>query len=206
MRSALRFLAVPATALLATACTAPTSAPQEGEAEAMETAQSFYPPGYVISTECRTDGPVEICALNRGSGVPQLRIRYAGYLLAEQWGRISAWVRLNGREGTFRLENRDFAEWANLGALRDVKLCAIPDSTGVNPTAPQYPVCTDRDPVPGGSVTWTSKPAPEAEQALFFYARNQFGLANDWDVEVAFVSDDGRWDSRFGANYRVSIR
>jgi hypothetical protein len=170
-------------------------------------AESFYPPGYVVSSECRSDGPVEICALNRGTGpIPQLRIRYDGALLASQWGRISAWVRLNGRDGIFRMENRAYAEWLVLGAPRDVKLCTVPDSTGTNPPSPQYPICDDREPVPGGSVTWSSKPAPAAEQSLFFYARNEWGGANDWDVEVAFVSDDGQWDSRLGGNYRVSIR
>lgn len=48
-------------------------------------------------------------------------------------------------------------------------------------------------------------PAPDAERALFFYARNSFGTANNWDVEVAFVGDDGSWDSKLGANYRFTF-
>ena len=47
--------------------------------------------------------------------------------------------------------------------------------------------------------------APDAERALFFYARDNFGGANNWDLEVAFVSDDGQWDSKFGANYRFTF-
>ena len=58
---------------------------------------------------------------------------------------------------------------------------------------------------PGGGTTWYSLPAPDAERALFFYARDSFGGANNWDVEVAFVADDGSWDSLFGANYRFTF-
>jgi len=34
-------------------------------------------------------------------------------------------------------------------------------------------------------------PIPQAEQDLFFWTRNNFGGANAWDIEVAFLSDDG---------------
>ena len=58
---------------------------------------SFYPPSYVIETACQRSGPVEVCALNQRSGMPQLVVRYQGSLLATQWGRISAYVKLNER-------------------------------------------------------------------------------------------------------------
>lgn len=175
--------------------------PADGDGE--RSAESNYPPGYVVSRECQSDGPVEVCALNRSSGVPQLEVKYRGYLLTEQWGRISAWVRLNGRDGTFRTTNRDYTESITLGALRDVYMCRIPDATGATTSGP-YPVCPDATPQPGGGMRWNSSPPPAAESALFFYARNGY-VTNDWDVDVAFVSDDGRWDSRFGANYHFTF-
>ncbi len=168
-------------------------------------AASFYPPSYVIETACQRSGPVEVCALNQHYGMPQLQVRYTGTLMATQWGRISAYVKLNGRDGTFRMQNVSFTESVKLGDPQEEYICSIADS--LNPDwKPSPPARLCPLPAqPGGGTTWYSTPAPDAERALFFYARDGFGGANNWDVEVAFVADDGTWDSRFGANYRFTF-
>ncbi len=166
---------------------------------------SFYPPSYVIETTCKSDGPVEVCALNHHYGMPQLVVRYRGPLLATQWGRISAYVKLNGRDGTFRMQNASFQESVKLGDPQEEYICSIADSN--NPDwkpSPPGRLCP-LPARPGGGTTWYYVPAPDAELALFFYARDGFGVANNWDVEVAFVADDGRWDSKYGTNYRFTF-
>ncbi|MFO0622896.1 MAG: hypothetical protein U0745_15990 [Polyangia bacterium] len=166
---------------------------------------SFYPPSYVIETACQRSGPVEVCALNQHYGMPQLQVRYTGVLLATQWGRISAYVKLNGRDGTFRMQNASFTESVKLGDPQEEYVCSIADS--LNPDwKPSPPARLCPLPAqPGGGTTWYYVPAPDAERALFFYARDGFGGANAWDVEVALVADDGSWDSLFGANYRFTF-
>lgn len=166
---------------------------------------SFYPPSYVIETACQSDGEVEVCALNQRYGMPQLVVRYHGTLLTTQWGRISAYVKLNGRDGTFRMQNASYTESVKLGDPQEEYICSIADS--LNPSwtpAPPGRLCP-LPARPGGGLTWYSTPAPDAERALFFYARDSFGSANNWDVEVAFVADDGSWDSKFGGNYRFTF-
>ena len=166
---------------------------------------SFYPPSYVIETTCKSDGPVEVCALNQRYGMPQLVVRYTGSLMATQWGRISANVKLNGRDGTFRMQNASYQESVKLGDPQEEYICSIADSN--NPDwkpSPPGRLCP-LPATPGGGTTWYFVPAPDAERALFFYARDSFGGANNWDIEVALVADDGRWDSKFGANYRFTF-
>jgi hypothetical protein len=55
----------------------------------------------------------------------------------------------------------------------------------------------------GGGLAWkvTREVAP-AEQDLLFYARNDRGLANAWDIELSFVDESGNWDSLEGQNFR----
>ncbi|HMU40652.1 MAG TPA: hypothetical protein PKE31_16710 [Pseudomonadota bacterium] len=166
---------------------------------------SFYPPSYVIEQSCKSDGPVEVCALNQHYGMPQIVVRYTGPLQATQWGRISAWVKLNGRDGNFRMQNASYQESVKLGDPQEEYICSIADS--LHPEwkpSPPGRLCP-LPAQPGGGTTWYSVPAPDAERALFFYARDNFGGANNWDLEVAFVSDDGQWDSKFGANYRFTF-
>lgn len=166
---------------------------------------SFYPPSYVIETACQSDGPVEVCALNHHYGMPQVVVRYRGPLMATQWGRISAYVKLNGRDGTFRMQNASYTESVKLGDPQEEYICSIADS--LNPSwtpAPPGRLCP-LPAQPGGGLTWYSLPAPDAERSLFFYARDSFGSANNWDIEVALVADDGTWDSKSGRNYRFTF-
>ena len=166
---------------------------------------SFYPPGYAVETTCQTNGPVEVCAINRHYGsYPRLVVRYDGYLLASQWGRVSAYVRLDGRDGTFRMENANYKESVSLGDPV-TRLCWQVDSNEPLPLpAPpsgEYAWCQHTSAPGGGGIVWEADEPPAAEKSLFFYARDEHGLANAWDVSVALVADDGRWDSRNGGNY-----
>jgi hypothetical protein len=165
---------------------------------------SFYPPDYVIETKCQTDGAVEVCATNHKWGnYPRLTVRYRdGYLQASQWGRLSAYVKLNGREGTFRMTNANYVDSVTLNDPVSY-LCYAKDPSNPNQTIPEgpYRLC-ERTEQTGGPLVWEVTPPPQAEADLFFYARTPQGIANAWDVEVAIRSDDGRWDSRFGQNYR----
>jgi hypothetical protein len=165
---------------------------------------SFYPPGYVVENKCHTVGTVEVCALNQHyNSYPRLTVRYTGTLLQESWGRISAFVKLNGRSGLYRMKNFDFAETVRPGEPNPY-LCITRDT--LNPTVElpsgQFGWCNYTAAPGGGGLTWEVKEIPENETQLYFFARDEFGRANAWDVEVAFVTDSGVWDSLNGDNYR----
>ena len=166
---------------------------------------SFYPPNYVVEQTCQSSGPVEVCALNRQySNYPRVTVRYNGYLLGSQWGRISAFVKVNGRDGTFRMKNANYAESVVVGDPA-VRLCYSTKTNGPPgaevPYGGQYGFCLHTSTPEGGLFGWEADDVPKAEQSVLFYTRNATGQANAWDVSVAFVADDGKWDSRYGQNY-----
>jgi hypothetical protein len=167
-------------------------------------AASDYPPGYVVSNRCQTSGPVEVCAINRESGsFPRLRILYKGQLLESSWGSISAFVKLNGKSGKFKMSNYNFTESLLIGGFAYSR-CFVKDSN--TPDAPppvQYGWCKG-DGVPGGGgLVWeVTRGVNPAEQDLLFYARNERGIANAWDIELSFVDESGNWDSLEGQNFR----
>jgi hypothetical protein len=157
---------------------------------------SDYPPDYVVESECKDVGPAVVCALNRRHGIwPRLSITYKGGLMASQWGRISAYVELNGRSGTFSMTNANFSESVTLGGPRNVTRCVPADSASVGRP---YPACAVNSP-----NHYNYDLPLQAESDLFFFARNNQGMANAWDVELAFVAQDGSWDSAGNGNYRV---
>ena len=155
---------------------------------------SFYPPDYVIQSSCQTQGPVEVCAINQQYGQhPRVSVVYRGELMAAHWGHISAQVKLNGRQGQFKMANQNYAEHLMLNDPRSY-LCWTMDSNNPPPEGErpgQYPWCTYSSTPGGGGLVWEIEPAPAKESEIFFFARNQFGQANVWDLEVSFVSDSG---------------
>lgn len=169
---------------------------------------SDYPPGYVISTRCQSNGPVEVCALNREYGsFPRLSVRFKGTLLENSWGRISAFVKLNGKSGMFKMSNYNFTENLLIGSF-DYGRCIVKDSNTpeAQPPRGEYGWCKG-DGVPGGGgLVWeVTRGVNPAEQDLLFYARNERGVANAWDIELSFVDEWGNWDSLEGQNYRFRI-
>jgi len=161
---------------------------------------SFYPPDYVIQKTCQTKGPVEVCAINQQYGNhPRVSLVYRGELMAQHWGRISAEVKLNGRQGLFKMTNQNYAEHLVLNDPQSY-LCWVYDSSnppeGDRPG--QYPWCRYTSALGGGGIVWEIEPAPANENEIFFFARNQFGQANAWDFEVSFEPDSSEseriWD------------
>lgn len=167
---------------------------------------SFYPPDYVIQKSCQTQGPVEVCAINQQYGHhPRVSVVYRGELMAAHWGHIAALVKLNGRQGFFKMTNQNYAEHLVLNDPRSY-LCWTFDSNNPPPEGErpgQYPWCRYSSTPNGGSLVWEIEPAPANESEIFFYARNQFGQANAWDLEVSFESESGETD-RNGNGYRTS--
>jgi hypothetical protein len=169
---------------------------------------SFYPPGYEIQKSCQTQGPVEVCAINHRYGsFPRLSVKYSGPLSASSWGRVSAYVKLNGREGFFPMQNSDFHEILVVNQPKPYLCFALSPNQPDTPSEPTphgaYGWCRYTRGEGAGSLVWEVEPLPQQEAQLFFWARNNYGLANAWDVEVAFTSSvTGEWDSQQGSNYR----
>lgn len=116
------------------------------------------------------------CRLSNGN----LFLRYTGYLT----GRIDAVIRVatrfpNGEQGyqsqeVFQLSNREIV--LGMGP----KNCS--------------PILSS-----GRFAGWYCPEPTSAERALF-EGRSSTGVS----FEVAFVNEDGQWDSRYGENYRFS--
>jgi hypothetical protein len=159
---------------------------------------SDYPPGYSVERSCKSQGPVEICAVNQHYGqYPRLTVRYTGPL-QNQSGDLKAWVQLNGRSGLFAFNAATDTLHLNEPESYRCFVGPLPDwyqgpygSCIYAPAGAQV-----------GSLIWEVKPIEKAEADLFFYARNQFGTANAWDIELALVDGAGNWDSLYSDNYR----
>ena len=163
---------------------------------------SNYPPGYVVERTCQAQGPVDVCAVNHHYGnYPRINIYYKGYLLGAEGG-INAWIQFNGRSGFYPLDlvksdlyyrlllNEPLAYFCWVGG--------VPDWYQGPYVGCRYPTHSE----PEGSLVWEVNPIPQSETDLFFYARNQHGLANAWDIELAFVDSEGRWDSNSSQNFK----
>jgi hypothetical protein len=163
---------------------------------------SWYPPGYEVETSCQENGPVRICAVNQHYGsYPRLHITYFGYLLEKEWGKLSVWVKLNGRSGTFNLTNINFTEQVWLNRPKPYLCYVNGDGGGGEQNGDgRYKNCK-RTFEPEGGLVWEVEPVPAAEADLFFYARTPDGGGNVWDIELAFSSRNGAWDSLMGQNY-----
>ncbi|KAJ3118429.1 hypothetical protein HDU96_001596 [Phlyctochytrium bullatum] len=180
--------------------------------------RSNYPPGYVVSTDCRTEGPVRVCALNKSYGIPRLTVTYSntGYLWA-QGSPLSAWVSINSQSDTFGNFTADSiygqptptSATYVIGALRNVQMCyhgtTAENSTYTPAYSSGYPRCPVNEiyplidgPVDGGYVGWYYDPAPEKEKKL----TDQTGT---WNIQVAVVNGKGNWDSKYGQNYRFTL-
>jgi hypothetical protein len=162
---------------------------------AFTTLASDYPPGYPITRVCESNGPVEVCAINQAHGHPQLFVRYTGHLS----GVLNAYVRLNGRDGVFRMRENTL----HLNGYQNVHRCQVvrpgdfyADTMPIKPCPPEFGT---ELPDHAQRTLWYSEPPKPREAELFFYARDQF-RANVWDVEVA-ITDGKSWDSRNSENY-----
>lgn len=138
---------------------------------------SNYPPNYMWGSQCVEDATFKLCRTSSNSHAA-LRIEYRGQLQGHPG--LAYYVKLNGRDGVYAPEpGYDYLALTN-----------------------GYTRC---DYIQGSGSSWDCKDAPQAMKDLFFWARDEHGNLNDWDLEVAVVDGDGRWDSRFGANYHFRI-
>lgn len=166
---------------------------------------SFYPPGHEVERSCQQNGPVQVCAINQHGGLyPRLEISYRGFLRREHWGGLKVFVKLNGNSGTFRMRSEDGFEFVALNEPI-ARLCWIPDSAGLQGVMPRmepWEMCQNKEAIPGGGFAYEVIEPLEAERRLFLTTADAAGNPRAWKVEVAVVSQDGRWDSRYGENYR----
>lgn len=161
---------------------------------------SNYPPDYPICSvdDFVTTGPFELIkrTVDPYDEHARLTVAYRGYLrdlYADH--EINLWVRLNGN---------DVFVPANAGSHDDAY--ALFDSgpracVWCGPNMP-YPSAGCEDVVlpPQSSGVWSCQEPTATEQHLFFWAFDQWGNQNAWDIEVA-AEAGGQWDSNWGANY-----
>lgn len=179
-------------------------------------------PSSIVARECAQVTEVRVCAINHNTStllpydpMPQLELEYRGYLTTADVDGVVVWISLNGRTGFYHMTratngSSSFVLW--LGAPQSETPCIVggaagPDGPGT-PTEPSEP--RDTPPVcpPGtrgqpGDHSWAVVGPPDAQAQLFAAVRDTSGRPQDWRIEAAFVSVDGRrWDSKYGRNYR----
>ncbi|KAJ3100852.1 hypothetical protein HDU97_001906 [Phlyctochytrium planicorne] len=181
--------------------------------------RSNYPPDYVVFTDCKSDGPVTVCSLNKDYNYPRLKVTYSktGYLWA-QGSPLSAWVSLNGVSDTFGnftadkqyypVEDIPSASYI-VGSARDVQYCYHP-TVGDNSTYPEEgqfrrcPVTAAYPLLPGGptqgELSWFANPPTQKDLNLITPAKGKA-----WNVQVAIVNGKGNWDSKYSQNYRFTL-
>lgn len=179
---------------LAPALLAAALLPTEAEA-------SNYPPSYPICSveDHVTTGPFELVRETvdpYNEGHAYLTVAYRGYL--RDWyadDEINLWIRLNGN---------DVFVPASTGTHDDAY--AFFDSgpracVWCVPNMPYYvEACDGVTPPPPSSGAWICQEPTATEQHLFFWAFDEWGNQNAWDIEVA-AEANGQWDSNWGANF-----
>lgn len=153
---------------------------------------SMYPPDYVFGTDCKITGPVKVCRIQTLSGW-NLRIIYFGYLMETTYLPINIFVKINGKEGDFVLNKDKFAQYIEIGTSK--RNCKYNN----------YNNSENGSSIPNAEGMWTCQLPGHDEQNLFFWAINQYGGVNDWDVEIAFYQA-GRWDSNLGKNFTFNFK
>ena len=151
---------------------------------------SNYPPDYPLSSDCQSDGEVEVCR-SIGSDWVAMKVYYRGPLTQPglQSG-LSVWAKLNGHDGFFNME-------------------VYPGSASIHPLAKATMSQSGYDCslLPRTSSVWNCKQPTPAMQHLLFWAKPEHGTlnANAWDVEIAInLNGTEIWDNNGGAgkNYR----
>ena len=105
----------------------------------------------------------------------------------EKASSMTAWIRLNGKEGFFEMKREQQLSFTRFNLeLSNMEFDCEPARTR------------------GSSC----EEATRAMQSLFFWAKREDssspnGKLNAWDLELAFMTPDGAWDSNYGANFRL---
>ncbi|NVB42453.1 hypothetical protein G6O69_31810 [Pseudenhygromyxa sp. WMMC2535] len=163
---------------------------------------SNYPPDFDICSEYdyAYSGPFELILDPVRDHVTKLTVAYRGYLrdyYADE--DINIYISLNGNDafiGASAGSNGDAYILLNSGP-RNCVWCP----TGGSPS--DADICDEID-VPGDSPDssgiWHCDDPTDIENHLFYWAYDEFGNRNDWDIQVA-AEANGYWDSNLGANY-----
>jgi hypothetical protein len=165
---------------------------------------SNYPPDYPICsvTETLYAGPFEAIRrlVDPWDSHVQLTIAYDGYLRDEYADdEINIYIRLNGHDALIEASpgTHDDAYIFLDSGPRACTWCA-------NGNVPynQSSACQGIVFGPYESGRWVCGQPNQVEQHLFFWAFNQNGDLNAWDIELA-AEAGGEWDSNYGANFDV---
>lgn len=143
-------------------------------------------------TLCDTIDVVQVCRHHTEGASAALTIEYQGRL--NRYEPVSVWIKLNGRAETYKMKS-SFGKSTLLltnGAI-ECSLCSAEPR-------PDAVTC----PGPWFSDHWICTEAPREMKDLFYWAVDNQGRFNDWDIEVAFVSGSD-WDSLYGLNYRFHL-
>lgn len=172
---------------------------------AQDSAASWYPPSYPMCSARDTaySGPFELIkdtANPYSNHNSQLTVAYRGYLRNHfPDGEINLYVRLNGSDVFVPANaggNNDAYAYFNAGP-RACSICSPPPYDYQNGA-----ICDDYEFQENQSPTWVCEWPNDVEDELFFWAFNEAGYQNAWDIEVAAESH-GWWDSNWGYNYHA---
>jgi hypothetical protein len=147
-----------------------------------------WTPDYQHTIECKQDGPVEICAINKGLTYQRLLIRYDGYLLADTNRSFNAYVSLNGVDGFYPLDVSYEKAETELNKTK-AYLCLAQNT---------YQKCkyTIKD---GNKIVYEVEKNP---QNILFNNTFKEGIPQTWHVQVA-INAGGEWDSDYGNNFKA---
>lgn len=164
---------------------------------------SNYPPDYPICsvTETLYSGPFEVIRrlIDPYDSHVQLTVAYDGYLRDEYADdEINVYIRLNGQDALISAKAGTYDDayiFLDSGP-RACTWCA-------NGNVPyNQPACEGIVFGPYESGRWVCGQPTQVEQHMFYWAFNNYGDLNAWDIELA-AEANGEWDSNYGANFDV---
>lgn len=165
---------------------------------------SNYPPDYPIchAETVQDAGPFSIVknVYNPYKHNVKLVVSYHGKLLERyRPDQIELYVRLNGNDALIPASAGSYGDAyvALAGGPRTCRMCY---------DSPQYTAndAKCRDSIAHGITGWICEDPTPLEDRLFYWAVNNNGLLNNWDMQVAATAG-GEWDSNFGTNYSTTF-
>lgn len=178
--------------LMFSSCKARTDA-DEATVKSIENPSSIDP----SSIKCAKTFPFQVCRGKQLSGKYVLDVQYFGKLYPEAKslkGSLSVYVKLNGKDGNFEMAlDPSGDKYIELGAFRSSEPAAETLLTNGKRCKPKYYNNFD-----------CQEPSKE-EQDVMFWAVNDSGQVNAWDIEVAVKNQNGEWDSNNQANFKFRI-
>lgn len=163
---------------------------------------SNYPPDYDVCgvNETAYTGPFEVIRdlVDLWDEHVKLTVAYDGYLRdLYPDDQINIYISINGNDA--------FIE-AYPGAHDDayIFLDSGPRACSYCYPGSPYSHCQSIEWPPGSSGKWVCGQPTEIEEHMFYWAFNDNGQMNAWDIELA-AEANGQWDSNYGSNYEVRL-